>query len=78
MSAAEKVSVVKAYVGDRTNRRHRPGRALETVWYRFDLLTDYGAFRDLQRHRMLSIEWQTLSPLHGYDVPDAVADAGRG
>ena len=77
MSAAEKVSVVKAYVGDRTNRRHRPGRALETVWYRFDLLTDYGAFRDLQRHRMLSIEWQTLSPLHGYDVPDAVADAGR-
>jgi thymidylate synthase ThyX len=78
MSAAEKVSVVKAYVGDRTNRRHRPGRALETVWYRFDLLTDYGAFRDLQRHRMLSIEWQTLAPLHGYDVPEAVADAGRG
>ena len=78
MSAAEKVAVVKAYVGERGNRRHRPGRALETVWYRFDLLTDYGAFRDLQRHRMLSIEWQTLSPLHGYDVPDALVDAGRG
>jgi hypothetical protein len=77
MSAAERVTVVKAYVGDRTNRRHRPGRALETVWYRFDLLTDYGAFRDLQRHRMLSIEWQKLSPAHGYDVPDAVTDAGR-
>jgi len=76
MSSADKVNVVKAYVGDRTNRRHRPGRALETVWYRFDLLTDYGAFRDLQRHRMLSIEWQTLSPLHGYDVPEAVTEAG--
>ena len=74
MGAAEKVSVVKAYVGDRTNRRHRPGRALETVWYRFDLLTDYGAFRDLQRHRMLSIEWQKLTAGYGYDVPDAVAE----
>ncbi|MEY2470300.1 MAG: hypothetical protein QOF21_2998, partial [Actinomycetota bacterium] len=78
MSAADKVSVVKAYVGERGNRRHRPGRALETVWYRFDLLTDYGAFRDLQRHRMLSIEWQPLSPLHGYEVPAALLDAGRG
>ena len=76
MSSAEKVSVVKAYVGERANRRHRPGRALETVWYRFDLLTDYGAFRDLQRHRMLSLEWQPLSPLHGYEVPEPVADAG--
>ncbi|MBA2608823.1 MAG: FAD-dependent thymidylate synthase [Actinobacteria bacterium] len=76
MSSAEKIDVVKAYVGDRTNRRHRPGRALETVWYRFDLLTDYGAFRDLQRHRMLSIEWQTLTPLHGYDVPEAITEAG--
>ena len=37
---------------------------------------DYGAFRDLQRHRMLTIEWQPLSPAHGYDVPEAVAEAG--
>ncbi len=76
MSADDKVNIVKAYVGERSNRRHRPGRALETVWYRFDLVTDYGAFRDLQRHRMLSLEWQDLSPAHGYDVPEAVSDAG--
>ena len=75
MSAADKVGVVKAYVGDRSNRRYRPGRALENVWYRFDILSDYGAFRDLQRHRMLSIEWQTLSPIHGFDVPADVVDA---
>ncbi len=43
---------------------------------RFDVLCDYGAFRDLQRHRMLTIEWQPLSPLHGYDVPEAVLEAG--
>ena len=54
-----------------SNRRHKPGRAFERTDYRFDVLADYGAFRDLQRHRMLTIEWQPLSPAHGYDVPDA-------
>ena len=58
------------------NRRHKPGRAFERTGYRFDVLGDYGAFRDLQRHRMLTIEWQQLSPRHGYDVPEPVVDAG--
>src|SRR5436305_1093282 len=78
LSADERASVVRAYVGERTNRRHKPGRAFERVVYRFDVLSDYGAFRDLQRHRMLTIEWQPLSPRHGYAVPPAVADAGLG
>ena len=76
MSADERMEVVRAYVGDRTNRRHKPGRALERAGYRFDILSDYGAFRDLQRHRMLTIEWQSLTPDHGYDVPDAVRAVG--
>jgi hypothetical protein len=46
--------------------------------YRFDVLSDYGAFRDLQRHRMLTIEWQNLSPRHGYSLPEAVVEAGVG
>ena len=65
-----------AYVGERTNRRHKPGRAFERTDYRFDVLGDYGAFRDLQRHRMLTIEWQRLTPHHGYDVPEPVVEAG--
>jgi hypothetical protein len=72
----DRVAIVRAYVGDRTNRRHRPGRALERPMYRFDVLADYGAFRDLQRHRMLTVEWQPLSPGHGYTRPEAVDDAG--
>ncbi|MGV3760346.1 MAG: FAD-dependent thymidylate synthase, partial [Actinomycetota bacterium] len=72
----DRMSVVRAYVGERANRRHKPGRALERVFYRFDVLSDYGAFRDLQRHRMLSIEWQQLSPRHGYTRPEAVDLAG--
>ena len=57
-------------------RRHKPGRALERTDYRFDVLADYGAFRDLQRHRMLTVEWQPLTPQHGYEVPEAVVEAG--
>jgi thymidylate synthase ThyX len=77
MSAQDRLDVVKAYVGDRANRRHRPGRALERIDYRFDVLTDYGAFRDLQRHRMLTIEWQPLSPRHGFTRPEAIDLAGE-
>src|SRR5690606_11069785 len=76
MSVEDRLSVIRAYVGDRTNRRHKPGRAFERLSYRFDILADYGAFRDLQRHRMLSIEWQALSPRHGYSRPEAVDLAG--
>ncbi|MCD9623083.1 FAD-dependent thymidylate synthase [Rhabdothermincola salaria] len=78
MGADERLAVLRAYEGDRANRRHKPGRALERPTYRFDVLADYGAFRDLQRHRMLTIEWQALTPRHGYTRPEAVDTAGVG
>ncbi|HEV3475122.1 MAG TPA: FAD-dependent thymidylate synthase [Actinomycetota bacterium] len=76
MSTEQRAEVLRAYVGDRTNRRHRPGRAFERTAYRFDVLCDYGAFRDLQRHRLLTIEWQRLSPAHGYERPPEIEEAG--
>jgi thymidylate synthase ThyX len=76
LGAEEKRSLLRAYVGERSNRRHRPGRAFERTGYRFDVVTDYGAFRDLQRHRMLTVEWQPLGTRLGYDVPDVVEGAG--
>ena len=76
MSTAERVQVLQAYVGNRTNRRHRPGRAFEHATYAFDVLSDYGAFRDLQRHRILTIDWQDLSTLHGHTRPEAIEDIG--
>src|SRR5262245_578407 len=75
MTEAERRAVLEAYVGRRSNRRHRPGRAFERTSYRFDVLADYGAFRDLQRHRLLTLEWQRLSPRHGSVMPEAIADA---
>jgi hypothetical protein len=76
LSAGDRAALLKAYIGQRANRRHKPGRAFERTSYRFDVLTDYGAFRDLQRHRMLTLEWQPLSPRHGYTEPAAIEEAG--
>jgi hypothetical protein len=76
MGATERLALMRAYVGERENRRHKPGRAFERVDYRFDVLTDYGAFRDLQRHRMLTVEWQRLTPNHGYVRPELIDEAG--
>jgi thymidylate synthase ThyX len=76
MTGAERQEIMAKYSGARTNRRHRPGRALERCSYRFDVVSDYGAFRDLQRHRLLTIEWQGLTPFLGYSMPEAVAAAG--
>lgn len=76
MSSDDRARVLRAYVGSRGNRRHKPGRAFERTTYRFDVLADYGAFRDLQRHRLLTLEWQPLGALHGYVEPDAIEAAG--
>jgi thymidylate synthase ThyX len=76
MTTDERIRVLRAYVGERDNRRHRPGRAFERASYCFDVLSDYGAFRDLQRHRILSIDWQKLGPSHGYTTPTTLEEVG--
>ena len=77
MTTEERVRVLRAYAGNRENRRHRPGRAFEHATYTFDVVSDYGAFRDLQRHRMLTLDWQELTTRHGHaPPPDAVAEVG--
>lgn len=78
MSSQERARLMAAMVGERTNRRHRPGRGFESVSYRFEIVSDYGAFRDLQRHRMLTCQWQTLTPDLGAGLPGEVVEAGAG
>lgn len=73
----EKTEVFNTYIGERLNRRHKPGRAFEMIHYSFDLVCDYGIFRDLQRHRMVdALEWQALTPHYGYEIPQLISDAG--
>jgi len=73
-----KVEVFNAYMGERLNRRHRPGRAMEKAHFEWEFDgKDYGTFRDLQRHRIVdSWEWQRLSPRFGYEVPIIVKEVG--
>ena len=78
MSSEERAELMAAMVGERANRRHRPGRGFESVSYRFEIVSDYGAFRDLQRHRMLTCQWQTLSPDLGAGVPGEIEEAEVG
>lgn len=73
----QKYAVFKAAIGERLNRRHKPGRAFEKAHYSWDLVCDYGIFRDLQRHRMVDdLNWQQLTPRYGYEVPELVEEAG--
>ncbi len=74
----ERAELIGELAGERRNRRHRPGRGWEAVRYRFEIVSDYGGFRDLQRHRMLTCQWQRLGPELGAGVPDEVREAGAG
>jgi thymidylate synthase ThyX len=74
----ERAELIGELAGERRNRRHRPGRGWEAVRYRFEIVSDYGGFRDLQRHRMLTCQWQRLGPDLGAGVPEEVREAGAG
>ncbi len=78
LDADERAVLLSDLVGERSNRRHRPGRGFEVLRYRFEVVADYGAFRDLQRHRMLTIQWQALTPDLGAGVPEQIDLAGCG
>ena len=75
--AERKEEAFAAYVGGRLNRRHKPGRALEEAHYKWEIVADYGTFRDLQRHRIVDAwEWQNLTVKYGYDIPELIKEAG--
>jgi thymidylate synthase ThyX len=76
LDRSERAELLAALVGERANRRHRPGRGFEALRYRFEIVSDYGAFRDLQRHRMLTCQWQRLSPDLGAGMPGEIEEAG--
>lgn len=74
----QKVRVYRAYMGERLNRRQRPGRATEEAHFTWEMDgRDYGTFRDIQRHRLVdAMEWQRNTPHIGYEIPHLAAEAG--
>ncbi len=76
MSEQEKEELIVSYIGKRANRRHKPYRAFEHIYYTFDILANFGSYRDLHRHRILTQQRQLLSCDHGYTMPKELVDAG--
>ena len=75
LSFEEKTRVIDEYL--RRRRAHdQPLRALEQLTYTFDILVDFGAFRDIQRHRMCTQIPQELDASHGYSTPPEIAQYG--
>ena len=50
-------------------------REFELIDYTFEMLMDYGAFREFKRHRMQSYIFQPLTIKSGYYVPNLVKEA---
>lgn len=73
LSSKEKEEIIATYVGERYNRRAKPGRAFEWPHYSFEVVCDYGAFRDIQRHRIVDgLEWQPLQVGLGHEILDII------
>jgi thymidylate synthase ThyX len=76
MDANERRRVLQEHFSKRRHRRDKPGRALENVYYTFDVLGNLGLYRDLHRHRILTQERQAFTTVHGYDTPREIEEAG--
>ena len=76
VSDEKKIKIINTFTKLRKNRRHRPSRAFESVYYTFDLLNNFGMFRDFHRHRALTLERQLLTTDHGYNIPNEIKVLG--
>lgn len=76
ISKQNKIKIIEEFTKLRKNRRHRPSRAFETVYYTFDLCNNFGMFRDFHRHRTLTLERQLLTTDHGYSIPNEIKILG--
>ena len=75
MTSQEQERVVHETL-DRLGPHDIPLRELEVVDYTFDLVMDYGAYREFKRHRMQTYISQPATVDLGYIVPELVTDSG--
>lgn len=73
LAKQRKAELLNKIVSLRKNRRNKLDRSFEHVHYTFQVNTNFGAFRDLQRHRSLTLQRKRLSTAHGYDIPPIIS-----
>ncbi len=77
MTPQQRQEVIDTYIQTRENRRHRPGRGLESGYpYLFDCVINFGTYKDLQRHRMNTQQRQLFTTKLGFQMPEELVKAG--
>ncbi|MBS4014443.1 MAG: FAD-dependent thymidylate synthase [Bacteroidetes bacterium] len=71
MDCKEKEKIIEKVLFRRKPMEPVP-REFENIFYTFDILIDYGAFRDLQRHRVCTQINQQLTNEYGYLVAEPI------
>jgi thymidylate synthase ThyX len=69
LSDEELIRILEAGCNARESRRHKSPRALEHATFTFEIISNFGVYRDLHRHRVLTQERQLLSCDYGFYVP---------
>ncbi|MEM0128086.1 MAG: FAD-dependent thymidylate synthase [Thermoplasmatales archaeon] len=73
MGVEQKVTVLERIISLRKNRRQKLDRSFEHTSYTFHIITNFGAFRDLQRHRIMSLQRKGISAEYGFDIPPIIS-----
>ncbi len=76
LDSEKRAEIIREYIRRREHRRQKPGRALESTYYTFDILANFGVYRDLQRHRILTQERQDFTTVHGFETPPEIEEIG--
>ncbi|MFA6504289.1 MAG: FAD-dependent thymidylate synthase, partial [Patescibacteria group bacterium] len=69
--------IINAALEDR-GPRDAPPREFEHAWFQHEIVMDFGAWRDIQRHRICTQTNQPLGTELGFDVPEEIAEIGKG
>lgn len=72
----KQTALIKAAVEDR-GPHDAPCREFEHAWFQHEIVMDYGAWRDIQRHRICTQTNQPLGTELGYDIPQEITDIGQ-
>ena len=78
LSLEDKVRIIDRYLGQRPDRRSKPGRALEEAILSFQIILRFAEWRDLQRNRILTPFWRRLDYSLGVDVGRDLQEFGFG
>ncbi|MBP7859729.1 FAD-dependent thymidylate synthase [Patescibacteria group bacterium] len=74
LSTIKKEEILKSILSSREQRWYKLPRAFEYCNITYEMISDYGTYKDLQRHRIKSQIRSKFSPYLGYKVPPLLVE----